>query len=535
MCAGRLSRSCDPCRPPPQGAPKCSYPLAARTKRLAALLNPAQPFLVALRQRNLRRLFAGLVVSQAGDWLYNLALLAFVYERTGSSAWVGITTAARILPEVVLGPIGGVLADRHDRRVVMIVSDVLRAAAMAALAVVALAGGPVVLAPVLAALCTAAGAAYPQCVAAVMPRLVDEDDLPAANAARVGITSLCVIAGPLIGAALLLLGSAAITFAVNGASFLVGAMVVAALPREATRRPAAAGPSRTPRCAADLAAGWRALREHPDTLPLVGADFVSSTIYGALTVLFVLLGQKLGLGAAGYGYLLSALGVGGVLAANLANRAAASDRPASRADRRRRRGRAAAGPARPDRVDRRRARPRRRHRRRDADDRGRRAKPRFSAQSRRGLRPRLRARRARLRRRDRRRRAAGAAAASRCSASTSRCSSPAPRCWPTALVAFVRPTLSKPILAHPEVVSWQACQHSPDRCTSARHWIIASAPLALVTGNLGGSPTGGVTPWACPRANPTAPAATAYRHEGTPERGPDDSCARRSADLRATS
>jgi predicted MFS family arabinose efflux permease len=295
------------------------------TRRLATVLNPAQPFLVALRQRNLRRLFAGLVVSQAGDWLYNLALLAFVYERTGSSALVGITTAARILPEVVLGPIGGVLADRHDRRLVMIVSDVVRAATMAALAVVALAGGPVFLAPVLAALCTAAGAVYPQCVAAVLPRLADETELPAANAARVSIQSLCIIAGPLIGAVLLLLGSAAAVFAVNGVSFLFGAVVVSALPREATRRPAATESHAS--LAADIATGYRALREHPDVLPLAAADFVSSTIYGALTVLFVLLGERLGLGAAGYGYLLSALGAGGVLAAGLANRAATSDRP----------------------------------------------------------------------------------------------------------------------------------------------------------------------------------------------------------------
>jgi MFS family permease len=296
-------------------------------KRIAAMLNPAQPFRVALRQRDLRRLFAGLVVSQAGDWLYNLALLAFVYERTGSSAWVGITTAARILPEVVLGPLGGVLADRHDRRAVMIAADVLRAATMAALAVLALAGGPVVLAPVLAALCTAAGAAYPQCVAAVLPRLVDESELPAANAARVSIQSLCMIAGPLVGAVLLLLGSAAATFAVNGVSFLFGALVVASLPREAMRRPAPAETEAPASLRADLATGWRALREHPDALPLVGADFVSSTVYGALTVLFVLVGQRLGLGAAGYGYLLSALGGGAVLAANLANRAASSDRP----------------------------------------------------------------------------------------------------------------------------------------------------------------------------------------------------------------
>jgi predicted MFS family arabinose efflux permease len=291
------------------------------------MLNPARPFLIALRERNLRLLFGGLVTSQAGDWLYNLALLAFVYERTGSTAWVGITTAARILPEVVLGPIGGVLADRYDRRVVMIASDVLRAAAMSALAVVALTGAPVILAPLLAAVCTAAGAAYPQCVVAVMPRLVGAGDLAAANAARVGITSLCVIAGPALGAGLLLLSSTAVVFAVNGATFLLGAAVVAALPREALRRPAVAVDEVHASIGADLAVGWRALREHPDALPLVGADVVSSAIYGALTVLFVLVGERLGLGAAGYGYLLSALGVGGVLSAGLAHRAASSDRP----------------------------------------------------------------------------------------------------------------------------------------------------------------------------------------------------------------
>ena len=291
------------------------------------MLNPARPFLISLRQRDLRVLFSGLVISQAGDWLYNLALLAFVYERTGSTVWVGITTAARIVPEVVLGPLGGVLADRHDRRVVMILSDVLRAASMGALALVAFAGAPIVLAPILAALCTAAGAAYPQCVVAVLPRLVGAGDLAAANAARISITALCVIAGPAIGAALLILSSAAVVFAVNGATFLVGAALVAALPREALRRPAGAVEEAHASIRSDLAVGWRALRENPEALPLVGAEIVSSSVYGALTVLFVLIGERLGLGAAGYGYLVSALGVGGVLGAGLAHRAASSDRP----------------------------------------------------------------------------------------------------------------------------------------------------------------------------------------------------------------
>jgi hypothetical protein len=206
----------------------------------------------------------------------------------------------------------------------MIGSDLLRAACMGALAVVALTDAPVLLAPALAALSTAAGAAYPSCVLAVTPRLVSDADLPAANAARVTIMHVCIVAGPVLGAALLLLGSAALAFAVNGATFLVGAAAVAALPREALRRPRAATPSSF---GSDLLDGWRALRAYPDAAALVGAEVVASAGYGALTVLFVLLGERLGLGSAGYGYLTAAVGVGAVLSAGIANHAAASGRP----------------------------------------------------------------------------------------------------------------------------------------------------------------------------------------------------------------
>jgi predicted MFS family arabinose efflux permease len=288
------------------------------------MLNPVATFRVALRARDLRLLLSGLAASQAGDWLYNLALLALVYERTGSSAWVGLVTAARVVPIVVLGPLGGVVADRLDRRRLMIGSDLVRAACMAALAGVAVSGAPIVLAPLLAALATAAGAAYPSSVVAVVPRLVSDEDLPAANAARVSITHICVIAGPVLGAVLLLLGSVAIAFAVNGATFLVGAVVVAALPREALRRSGEAPPASV---VSDLRAGWHGLRSHPETLPLVGADVLASGLYGALTVLFVLVSDRLDLGPGGYGYLLAASGLGGVLAAGAADRAAAMPRP----------------------------------------------------------------------------------------------------------------------------------------------------------------------------------------------------------------
>jgi predicted MFS family arabinose efflux permease len=291
------------------------------------MLNPLGPFRVALRTRNLRLLLTGLFASQAGDWLYNLALLAYVYDRTHSSTWVGLTTAARIVPEVVLGSFGGVLADRLDRRTLMLVSDVVRALVMAGLALAAVAQAPVVLAPVLAAACTAAGAAYPQCVVAVLPRLAGQEELPAANAARVSITYICVVGGPVFGAALLLLGSPALAFAVNGVTFLVGAIVVGALPRQALQRPRDAREQPGAQVWAEVGQGWLALRGSRDALSSAGANIIASAVYGALTVLLVLVAHRLGLGAAGYGYLLAASGLGGVLSSGLANRAAAAERP----------------------------------------------------------------------------------------------------------------------------------------------------------------------------------------------------------------
>ena len=291
------------------------------------MFNPTAPFRIAFQSRNVRLLLTGLGASEAGDWLYNLALLALVYDRTGSSTWIALTTAARILPVVVLGPLGGALADRVDRRVLMIGADIVRAAGMAILAAVAALHGPMVAVPALAALCSAASVVYAPSVLAVLPRLVDDDGLAAANASRVSITCLCVVAGPAFGAVLLLFGSPAIAFAVNGATFLVGGAIVSLLPREALRRPVAAADAPPATLVSGIRSGWAALRGYGDSLTLVGADFIASAVYGSLTVLFVLLGDRFGLGAGGYGYLIAALGGGSVLGTGLASSAAGAERP----------------------------------------------------------------------------------------------------------------------------------------------------------------------------------------------------------------
>jgi MFS family permease len=280
----------------------------------------------ALRHGAFRRLLVGLAVSQAGDWLYNVALLAFVYERTHSAGWLAATTAARVLPIVVLGPLGGVIADRFDRRRVMIASDVVRAGLMLALAGVAVAGLPVVLAPVLAGLATAAAAPYPPSAAATTPRLVPDEDLPGANAARSVVGMGAVAAGPVVGAVLLLLGPASSAFLLNAGTFALSALAVLSIPAGAAFRPTRVAEGRNG-VLADVVLGARALRSHPVAVRLVGADVVCSVVYGLQTVLLMLLTRHLGFGAAGYGYVLAGLGVGGIVGTTVAGRAAGSRHP----------------------------------------------------------------------------------------------------------------------------------------------------------------------------------------------------------------
>lgn len=281
---------------------------------------PAGTIRAALRYPAFRRLLAGLAVSQIGDWLYNLALVALVYERTRSPLWAGITTAARVLPVVALGPLGGVIADRFDRQRLMVACDVIRLVLMAALALVAVSHLPIVVAPVIAAIATLAGSPYLPCAAATTPRLVPDADLPGANAARSAVTGLGVIAGPALGGILLLLGSPALAFIANGVTFGLAALAVLAIPAGPAFRPGA--PEERPAgLLRGVAEGAKVLRAHPQALRLVGADIMCSLVYGMQTVLLIMVARQAGLGMHGYGYLFAAIGAGGLAGTALASRA----------------------------------------------------------------------------------------------------------------------------------------------------------------------------------------------------------------------
>jgi MFS family permease len=274
-----------------------------------------------LRVPDARALISASAASQLGDWLYNAALLGYVYTATGSAGWVGAATIFRLLPYVLLSPVGGMIADRYDRRTVLLIGDVLRCALMLGLAAVVATKGPVVLVIAITTLSSAAGSAERPAAKAMLPRLVGELRLGPANALLHTVQDLGVVVGPAIGAVLLAVAPDSVAFLVNAGTFAVSATLISTLRPRPSATKAAAGES----AGTQLRHGLRTARTTRFVVPLFVVVAMAEFIYGAQTVQLVLYAQRqLGFGAEGYGYLLAALGLGGLLSATVNGRLAAS-------------------------------------------------------------------------------------------------------------------------------------------------------------------------------------------------------------------
>jgi MFS family permease len=275
-----------------------------------------------LRVRDARALIGASAVSQLGDWLYNAVLLAYVYAATGSAGWVGAATIFRLLPYVLLIPVGGLLADRYDKRTVLLAGDTARCVLMLGLAAVVAADGPVEMVLVLTMLATAAGSAERPAAMALLPRLVGESRLGPANALLHTVQEIGVVLGPAIGAVIILVAPDYVAFVVNAATFAFSAIAISTIRRSPVRAASSAEAA-----GAQLRHGLRTARATRFVAPLIVVIAMAELIYGAQTVQLVLYADnELGMGAAGYGWLLAASGVGGVLSAVVNGRLAASTR-----------------------------------------------------------------------------------------------------------------------------------------------------------------------------------------------------------------
>lgn len=272
-----------------------------------------------LRRRDARLLLASAVTSSLGDFLYLVALSAYVYEITGSAAWVSAAVLGRFVPYTLLSPLAGVVADRYERRLVMATGDLLQLAAMVGLTVAAVLTGPPALLIAFSTASACAATLYHASSSAMVASVVPEDELAAANSLKSTINEIAFVAGPAAGALLLLLGDPVFAFGINAATFAVSALIVLAIRTRSRPQRAEGGGS----AGRELREGLSAFLGNRTAVVLVGCLVAGTVVYGVELVVLVLVSdQLLGTGTGGLGFLLAASGVGGVIGAVISARLA---------------------------------------------------------------------------------------------------------------------------------------------------------------------------------------------------------------------
>jgi MFS family permease len=191
------------------------------------------PSLRAFRYPAYVRIWLGAFVSNLGSWVQTVSVGIYVTETTGKAGWTGTIAALAYAPAVFLGPIGGALADRYDRRKVIIPLTIVQALAVTALAALSATGGltlPAIAALVFVSGC--AGALATPAYSALLSEIVEPEDLLSSVSLNAGQFNLARTVGPMLAALILTAGGITFSFVVNAVSYLgVIAAVAASTPR----------------------------------------------------------------------------------------------------------------------------------------------------------------------------------------------------------------------------------------------------------------------------------------------------------------
>ncbi len=278
-----------------------------------------------LANRPLTRLLGGEFVSAIGDWLYIVALLVVIYRESGDPLVLGLFGAARVVPYIVLSIPAGIAADRFDRRLILLVTDLARGAAMLAMAWVVATDGPVWMLVVLSIVASSFSTFFYPAIGAYVPNLTeDERQLGPANSAWASLDNLGFVIGPVLGGLLVATGGVTFAFVINAATFLVIAAVLWRLPPSSNvndPKDAAVIASSRPDTKPSAASPEPQERGPglPPLAPLAGiamTRFLDGLIFGGVGILTVILATDiLRAGEAATGYLNAAIGVGGVAGA----------------------------------------------------------------------------------------------------------------------------------------------------------------------------------------------------------------------------
>jgi MFS family permease len=268
------------------------------------------PWSVLTGNRDFRRLFSAELVMFGGDWFVMVPLLVLLTKLTGSGLLGGVALAADTGIQALLLPYAGVIADRVDRRRIMITSNAAAFAAVLVLLAVR-SPGSAFLGPLAVGAVAVAKAFYSPAATAALPNLVDPADLSAANAIAGSSWGTMAVVGSSLGGVLSAAFGPYTCFLITAALLGVAAALVLGV-RRPMQGPREAGVAH-PRV-------WYALREaggyiahRPRVAALVTVKSAVGLGNGVLALFPVLAAGVFAAGATGTGLLFAARGLGALI------------------------------------------------------------------------------------------------------------------------------------------------------------------------------------------------------------------------------
>jgi predicted MFS family arabinose efflux permease len=266
----------------------------------------------ALSHRAFRRVFAGTLASNVGTWMQNVILIEMAYRLTKGGTFIGVVTFAQLGPMLFLSPVGGFIADRVNRRVMMVAIAGVQAALSLVLAALATQDTPSRSAIVgVVALIGIASAVNAPAAAATLPSLVGRADLRGAVALNSASMNASRVVGPVLGGLVALAGGAPAVFCVNAATYLF--VIIALVTAHADFSPRGRTGESPLR---QLSGGFREARLDP----VVRNVLLTIAVFSLFSLVFIyqlpkIAGEQFGLEDVGYTLLFSTFGSGALVGA----------------------------------------------------------------------------------------------------------------------------------------------------------------------------------------------------------------------------
>ncbi len=273
--------------------------------------------LSTLRQRNFFLLWTGGLISMVGNWVLLFGLWAYVYQITGSTLAGGLMFIAQLVPSILFGSVAGVFADRWDRRRMLVVGNLLQALALMPLLAVRSADQLWIVYAVGFVVSTIGTLHVAE--NALLPRLVGEEHLVAANSLNALNNNVARLTGPPLGGlAVAFFGLQGVVLA-DAASFLVGAGMIALIGAPTKPERDLDSPETTAATGVwagvwrDWIEGLRIVRRErlvAGVFAVIAAAALADALATPLWIAFVY--EILERGAVEFGWLGTAQGVGGI-------------------------------------------------------------------------------------------------------------------------------------------------------------------------------------------------------------------------------